>query len=134
MTDTMGTVKYGNSTDFEFEIKRQTEVFESCAITFKGEFYVFGGNNKNTQISKINNCKLEFVGLLQFNFRYGACTNVNDSDLFLCFDWDNHKTCRKSSNSSGPFTTISDSIFTHIKTRIANDWGELKFRNYKTII
>ena len=131
ITDVSGTVKYGG-TDFEFEM--DSEVYKSCSLTFKGKFYVFGGHYSRNQISQINNCKLERVGSLSFDHEYGACTNVNDMELFLCFDYLKNKTCRKSSDPFGPFTTISDSIASHWKTQIANDGGKLKFQNYKTII
>lgn len=122
-------VKY-SGVDFSFEIESAAEVFFSCSFTFKGKFYVFGGENKENQISQIRNCKLERVGSLSFDFDAGACTNVNDSEFFLCFPFQDAKTCRKSSNPLGPFTTISDSISTHSYTRIANDGGKLKFLNY----
>ena len=129
ITDTLGTVKYGG-VDFEFETESETEVHNSCSVTFKGKSYVFGGTSMKTQISQINNCQLKRVGSLSFEFSFGACTNVNDSELYLCFDQSNTQTCRKSSNQFGPFTTISDSISTHYKTRIANDGGKLWFKNY----
>ena len=123
ITDTLGAVELL----FEFEMNIDTEVYNSCSLTFKGKFYVFGGSRKRTQISQINKCKLERIGSLQFSFFYGACTNVNDMELYLCFDLYNNKMCRKSIDPLGPFTLISDSISTHSGTRIANDGGELKF-------
>ena len=77
ITDLTGTVKSGG-TDFGFEYGTDTTVYESCSITWKGAFYIFGGFYEKTQISVVNNCKLTRVGTLPFELHYGTCTNVND--------------------------------------------------------
>ena len=129
ITDMGRSIKYGGN-DFHFEMGSDTQVFYSCSITFKGKFYVFGGVNEKKQISVIDDCMLKRVGSLPFEFDLGACTNVNDFEFYLCFDYNNIKTCRKSSDPFGPFTTIADSTGTHKATRIANDGGLVKLKIY----
>ena len=94
ITDLAGTVKSGG-TDFGFEFGTDTEVYYSCSITWKGAFYVFGGVSEKTQISVVDDCKLTRVGTLPFELYRGACTNVNDQEFYLCFDWSNRNQCYK---------------------------------------
>ena len=47
--------------------------------------YVFGGWDKVHQISKVENCQLSPVGHLNFVMKKGACTNLADQSVFLCF-------------------------------------------------
>ena len=72
--------------DFNFDLTERTEVFRSCGLTWRGESYVFGGESENRQISKIVGCSLERIGSLDNDFINATCTNVNDEDLYLCFN------------------------------------------------
>jgi len=51
----------GQATAADFELGSNTQVSYSCSVTFKNEFYVFGGLNLSHQISKINGCSLGTV-------------------------------------------------------------------------
>ena len=53
---------------------------------------VFGGLNQKRQISLIDQCSLNRVGTLEFNFNNGACTTAYDQ-VYLCFDERNTKQC-----------------------------------------
>ena len=126
ITNLRGSVKFGG-TDFKFEFGTDTQVYRSCSINWKGDLYVFGGATEKRQVSLVEGCQLTRVGTLWFNLERGACTNVNNEEIFLCFDYDNDKKCWKSSNPEGPFSSIADSLKNHKLTRIANDKGKLTF-------
>ena len=127
ITDIAGSVKY-NGTNFEFDYGTDTQVYRSCSINWQGDLYVFGGFNEQRQISLVEGCQLIRVGTLSFNLDRGACTNVNNEKLFLCFDVSNDKKCWKSSNPEGPFSSTAESLENHWPSRIANDQGELTFQ------
>ena len=122
ITDMGRTVKYGG-TDFEFEFETDTQVYYSCSINWQGDLYLFGGQTEKRQVSRVEGCQLTRVATLPFDLHAGACTNVNNEELFLCFDRNNDKKCWKSLNPEGPFSSISDSLKNHWPTRIANDQG-----------
>ena len=81
----------------------------------------YGGSNEKRQISEVTSCGLTRIGTLEFDLWYGACANMNDEKVFLCFDLQNDegKLCRASRDSLGSFTKLGESRFDHYKTRIA---------------
>ena len=69
-------------------------------------------------------CRLRLVGKLEFNFNVGACANVDNRLIYLCFNTsnsDDKKKCRYSTSPLGEFEQISDSNHEHGYTRIAAD-------------
>ena len=98
-----------------------TQVYLSCGLTWRNQHYIFGGSSKKTQISTIRNCKLEVVGQLSFNHYMGACANVADNQIYLCFNYvsSDKKKCRMSTSPTGSFEEISDSVYDHGIIRIA---------------
>ena len=76
----------GEDRDFSFQFGADTEVYYSCGLTYRGEHFVFGGQSKKTQIAKIDGCQLKIVGQLSFQHRKGACANVAEEKVFLCFN------------------------------------------------
>ena len=40
----------GEYREASFEYGTQTEVWDSCSVEFKGEYYVFGGKEEKTQV------------------------------------------------------------------------------------
>ena len=44
-----------------------------CGVTFRGEFYYFGGQPDSKQLSKIVGCELSRQDDLPFKFLQGAC-------------------------------------------------------------
>lgn len=117
--------------DFYFSIDNDAEVSRSCSIVWNNQLYIFGGKSMKTQISKVTNCRLERVGELAFNHAFGACTNVADDRIYLCFDEKNAKKCRVGSSPMGSFTEITSSHNAHKWTRIATNNGELNFQRVK---
>ena len=58
-------------------------VHESCSVTFKNEFYVYGGysGHDKGQISKVEGCQLRRISNLPFKFYYGGCTTVAENKI-----------------------------------------------------
>ena len=84
----------GGAKQVDFTYNFMTEVWKSCSVHFQGEVYVFGGQTKGTQISKISGCGLERIGTLDINFFYGDCTSIGDQYILLCFDHSDTDDCR----------------------------------------
>ena len=59
--------------DIDFVMGKNTEVENSCSLTWRGEHYVFGGYNRDRQISKIIGCELINIGEV-----LGPQTNVKN--------------------------------------------------------
>ena len=51
-----------------------TEVYDSSSITWRNQFFVFGGTFKRRQISKLSGFKLTLVGTLAFDHSYAGCS------------------------------------------------------------
>ena len=89
--------------------------------------YVFGGANQVNQISQVENCQLKTVGQLSFRMKKGACTNVANEFLFICFpESDNESTSKYCYEAFEPLATFErarDSTYSHSGTRIGNDRG-----------
>ena len=126
MIDLMGK----QSTSLNFNISDKTEVYFSCGITFKGRFFIYGGDRHShaairdyrSQIAKVKGCSLETVGTLDFYFRARGCTNANNQ-ILLCFGKTysgDERRCHSSMRPKGPFTTTGRSIYAHKYTRIAS--------------
>ena len=119
--------------DFNFEFEPDTEVYFSCGLTYRGEHFVFGGRSKKTQIAKIDGCQLRSIGQLNFKHIKGACANVADEEIYLCFSWgdsngDNtgdEKKCRKASSPLGAFEEVRQSNTQHLNIRIAASQSKL---------
>ena len=106
----------------------KTEVHYSCSITWKGDFFIYGGDTEESQISKLNGCKLERIGTLPFPHYWGTCANVNDEAIYLCFDAStkaNMKKCRKTSKPTGDFYKIAQTTYNHQFSRIGAAQGKI---------
>ena len=92
--------------------------------------YVFGGANQVNQISQVENCQLKSVGQLNFRMRRGACTNVANQFVFICFpEYTNESTskyCYKAVEPLATFERARDSTYSHWGTKIGNDGGILE--------
>ena len=102
---------------------KDTEVHASCSLSWRNQFFVFGGWSQKRQISQLVGCELSRVGTLDFDHSYGGCTNVADDQLYLCFnigDSVDYKKCRVASDPMGNFTEVSQSAFEHRVTRVAS--------------
>ena len=109
-----------------FQFDNNTEVFGSCSLQWHNHFYVFGGRMSGMprQVSMVNGNRLERKATLDFDFRYGACTILNQITIVLCFEYNETKVCRKSNNPYGSFTRLPNSNYDHRSTRIASIDGK----------
>ena len=116
-------------TDLMFKMGEETEAYRSCSFTWRGEHYVVGGESKRTHVSKIIDCELKKIGSLQFEHNWGACTNVADQHIYLCFSNNliDYKKCRKSTSPTGQYKETKTSSYEHPWTRIANNGRKVLF-------
>ena len=106
--------------DFGFEFGNNTSVYGSCSMTYKNEFFVFGGAGESRrQISKLSGCRIERIGTLDFDHYIGACTGVRDTRIYFCFSRYDSKKCRYAGNPLDTFTEAASSSFEHEATSIA---------------
>ena len=115
-----------NKLKFSYESK--TEVVGSCGVTFKGQFYIYGGKNIKRQISVVRNCALERQKVdLKNDLERGACT-VGNKQVYLCFNADGRKgqkRCNISKDPRGNFEkNVTESIYEHRIIRIASSESE----------
>ena len=114
-------------TDFTFS--SGTEVEGSCSVVWRDEMFVFGGNNQNHQISKVESCRLTLVGQLSMKANKPACTNVGDELIFICFhdksDPSTDQKCFKAAEPLAEPVAARDSTYNHGNTRIGNDGGKV---------
>ena len=103
-----------------FSHEDNTEAYMSCSLLWNNEFYVYGGQEHRRQISKLNQYRLKLVGALKFDFYIGACTNMADRKLFLCFDLSDSKRCYWSTNPLGDFQSAQLAFYNHAATRISS--------------
>ena len=89
--------------------------------------FIFGGRYQEHQISKVEKCQLKLIGQLSVKFDNGACTNVGNELVFICFhdfyDSSTDRKCLKSTEPSDTFQEARDSTHTHRETRIGNNGG-----------
>ena len=96
-----------------------TEVEFSCSVTFHNRFYVFGGDRQSRQISEVTECGLKRIGTLHFDHVSGTCSNVDDREIYLCFDSRHLRQCRSGVDPNGDFInfTAPPSTFNHYRSR-----------------
>ena len=111
-----------------FMMGNETQARSSCSINWRGEFFIFGGSLERRQISKLSGCKLHRLGSLSFNFYAGACTNLNDERIYLCFDANEIRRCRASTSPTGDYALVEESNFDHKTIRIASSEGKNVFQ------
>ena len=76
----------------------------------------------------VNN-RLKRKGTLDFNFKEGGCTVLNQHIIVLCFgglSLTDRKVCRQSKNPFGPFMKMPESNHNHRAIRIASFDGKNK--------
>ena len=106
--------------NFYFEFEQRTEAYGSCSVTWQNKHFIFGGDKDKRQISQVNGCQLERVGTLKFGHTRGACANVLNKTVYLCFDWNSTKKCLKSDHPLGDFEPTENSQYRHGYTRVAS--------------
>ena len=108
-----------------FSIADDVEVYGSCAVTYQGGFYVYGGKTYKRQIAKVTDKSLRKIGSLPFDFIAGCCSSTTDK-IILCFHFNGDKrTCYKTTNPIAQFEETTKSIHEHNAIRFAS--SECKF-------
>jgi len=93
-------------------------------MTYQNQHYIFGGESNKKQILQITGCSLTNIGTLAFNFRHGACANVDDNSVYLCFSiagGNEYRLCRFSTSPTGTFEKTDLSYEQHYMTRIGSN-------------
>ena len=108
-----------------FTIADGVEVDHSCAVTYQGRFYVYGGISYKRQIAKVTDKELTKVGSLLFDFTSGGCSSTTEK-ILVCFHRDGDlRTCHKTTNPIAQFEETTKSIHEHRSIRFAS--SECKF-------
>ena len=110
----------------DFEFGKETEVFQSCSLQWQNRYYVFGGFHKQRQVSLVSGNRLERKGSLDFDFKFGGCTVLNQITIVLCFSdvMGQFDVCRQSNNPLGSFNKLPNSNYEHFGTTIASFDGK----------
>ena len=103
-----------------FSHDKNSEAGDSCSLVWNNQLFVFGGNYNRRQISRLDQYELHLIGELSFDFYLGACTNMADLKLFLCFQYNSSKGCYWSANPLGDFKNASLASYHHSPTRISS--------------
>ena len=116
----------GRSSRANFRYGENTEVYKSCLVIFNGIAYIFGGSTQKRQISRVENCQLNRVASLDFDFKNGACASTTAGTIYLCFrDKTSGKSCHIGNDPMGSFDeTIAKSNFEHFYIRLGVGPGE----------
>ena len=114
-----------------FDFGTATSVHRSCSVTFRNNFYIFGGaDSYNRQVSQLSVNRLERIGTLDFNLYTGACAVINDDQIYLCFDYYDEKQCRFSSGPLNVFHKIAKSAQQHRLISIAASHSKFHVRSF----
>ena len=110
------------------------EVDGSCAVTHKNIQYIFGGKKNKRQVLKLDECKLKKFGktVLGFDHESGGCSTSNGV-IYLCFDLNDHKRCRKAESPDKEWSELTLSTFDHRLTSIATSTGTTFMRMISSI-
>ena len=104
-----------------FELGNGVSVSWSCSLTWKNNFYIFGGaGGQKRQRSKLVGCKMTRLGSLSFDFTAGGCASLNSRRLFLCFDEHHAKNCYYADEPEGIYHKTQPSTSSHKFSRIAS--------------
>ena len=79
---------------------------ESCHVTFRNQFFIFGGNQNETKIAQVDDCEVKTVGELPFSFRRGLCT-ANQNEIYLCFGYGSSMSCRVANKALNFTSSVS---------------------------
>ena len=101
-----------------FTTESGTAAWTSCSVNWQNRLYIFGGHDPGhiRQISLLKGHKLQRIGSLSFNHRYGACSVLSSRYIFLCFNGissNDYKRCRRSNGPLKKFSKTSLSNHEH---------------------
>ena len=67
--------------NIRFSFGSNTEVYQSCSVTWQGQMYVFGGKRSTTQVSNVT---VYIYDLIVIPVRLARLTSVHSKKLVLC--------------------------------------------------
>ena len=76
---------------------------------------------------------MKIVGKLKFQHAKGACANVAEEEIYLCFNTNvtsDARKCRKASSPLSEFEETRHSTAKHKNTRIAASESKLSFKHF----
>ena len=116
--------------DKDFALTFDQDVSKSCSLTWRGDFYIFGGDRQSKserQILKLIDCIIFPLGSLSFEHYYGGCGTSDDELIYLCFTEKdgNHKKCRSATSPQGSYSELPVTNYIHRRTRIGVNPGKL---------
>ena len=126
-----------HDSNFFMVFDENTQVYGSSSVTWRNQFFVFGGKNNKRQISKLSEYKLTSVGKLAFKHYRAASTIAGNDLVYLCFNSDNtndYKKCRTASGPLGNFTETPHSTYSHKLTKVASSSGEFNLNSARITI
>ena len=106
-----------------FERDDKTEAVGSCSVNWNNQLFIFGGQTKTKQISRLTGHKLQRVGSLDVEHRFQACSVMANSFIYLCFNGANsndNKRCRRSAGPLNQFSEVALSSYTHMDIRTSS--------------
>ena len=112
-----------------FSYTESAEVDASCGLTFRNNFYIYGGRDKKRQISQIIGQELTVIGNLTSDFYFGACTTMADQ-IFLCFAVEEPRKCIMASDALITDFTEMVSNHPHSRTRVSSSDCEFSLACY----
>ena len=103
------------------------EAYWSCSLTWQNQLYIFGGQSRKQQIKILSDRSLQVVGYLKFDRKFGACTNLANKKVYLCFNnvQSDYKRCRWSREPLGSFEEATLATYDHKQSRISSSDGKL---------
>ena len=105
--------------------RHDTDITGSCSVTWQNKLFVYGGFTQKRQISVLDGYRLSLVGYLDFEFYKGACTQMNDQFIFLCFSWpDSNSRCRRYTDPLGAPLMVVNSKIGHSEIQISASKSE----------
>ena len=123
-----------------FDKGSATTLIGSCSVTWQNKLHIFGGKSDQRQISRLDGYMLNKIGVLEldlktglqdFKFYGGACTQMNDQYIFLCFGHYETSVCRRLTRPQDSKPYLTKSLKTHGSIRISA--SKCKFLDYQGI-
>ena len=106
--------------DAKIKFKSETSVSLGCSLIFQNYLYVFGGESSyKRQISQLKGNQFNRIGSLNFQYEDGACVNLNNEYIYLCFSYGESRLCRFSLGPEKIFHKVAESTDEHWATNIA---------------
>ena len=100
------------------------DIVGSCSLVWRGEMFLFGGNDYRPEIYVVDGCGLKGTQVrLNFDMYFGACAQRDNSEIFICFpdvsNDDTKQRCWRATDPLKKFEPLTNSNYDHRATQIA---------------